>query len=227
MRSIVSTSVRAPPTEMGNVAENIAKYGSFANPFFVLQTGPTASIPPLYPFLLAGLIKLLHRSNLVYLAATLGCILADSVVAALLPRMSSLFYGDCLPGIIASILWIGAMPIIPSYDVSYTVLGLLVFCLLTWSSVIEGRGAVHSSGLGGVIAALLLLFNPATLLLTVSWILFLLWRGIRPTKVRLISCCLIVSMMTISIAVWGTRNHYLLGTFALRVTMGMTLYASQ
>lgn len=215
-----------PPTEMGNVAENIAKYGSFANPFFVLQTGPTAAIPPLYPFLLAGLIKLLHSSHLVYLAAILGCILADSVVAALLPRVSALFYGDCLPGIIASVLWIGAMPLIPSYDVSYTVLGILAFCLLTWASVTEGRGALKSAVLGGVIAALLLLFNPATLLLTVPWALFLLWRGSKAPKVRLICCCLIVSLMAIPIGVWGTRNYYRLGAFALRITMGMTLYAS-
>ncbi len=210
---------------MGNVAENIAKYGSFANPFFVLQTGPTASIPPLYPFVLAVLIKLLHNPSLVFLTATLGCILADSFVAALLPRVAQVFYDDPLPGMFAAVLWIGAMPIIPSYDVSYTALGLLVFCLLTRPSAMETSGTWWSVA-GGAVAGCLALFNPATLLMTGPWTLFLFWRGNKPTKMRLISCGVILAVMAVPITAWGMRNYYRFGTFAVRITMGMTLYAS-
>ena len=215
-----------PPTEMGNVAENIAKSGSFANPFFVLQTGPTAAIPPLYPFFLAGLMKLLNNSSLVYWAAIMGCILADSCVAALLPRMSILFYGDLLPGVIASVLWIAAMPIIPSYDVSYTVLGLLCFCLLTWKSTNEVRGVMQVAVIGGLIAAAVTLSNPATLLVTIPWLIFVIWRGTNPLKRRAAVGVVIIAILSLPTSFWAIRNYEVLGAFALRITMGMTLYAS-
>lgn len=215
-----------PPTEMGNVAENLAKSGSFANPFFVLQTGPTAAIPPLYPFLLAGLMKVLNNSSLVYWAAILGCILADSCVAALLPRMSIPFYGDLLPGVIASVLWIAAMPIIPSYDVSYTVLGLLGFCLVTWASANERRGGFGLAVIGGLIAAAVTLSNPATLMITIPWLVFVLWRGTDPLKRRAAIGVVIIVVLSLPASAWAIRNYDVLGAFALRITMGMTLYAS-
>jgi len=215
-----------PPTEMGNLAENLASTGSFSNPFFVLKTGPTAVTPPLYPFVLSILIRLLHNSNLVYIAAVIGCILANAFTAVLLPRISNLFYGDVIPGIIASVLWIPAMPLIPSYDVSYTIVGLIVFCLVAFRAAADQSHGTRFALVAGVIAAIVLLFNPATLLILAPWMLFLLWRGTAPIGTRVMSCCIIATLAALSIGGWGIRNYYRLGGFTVRATMGMTLYAS-
>ncbi len=215
-----------PPVEMAILAENLAAHGSFSNPFFVLATGPTAAIPPLYPFMLAVLMKLLRNPNLVYIAAVVGCILANAVTAILLPRLSSVFYGDIIPGVLASVFWISAMPIIPSYDVSYTVLGILAFCLVTSASVTKQEHALKEAVVGGVLAGLIILLNPATLFILVPWMVYVSWQANASVKVRITSCCIVLSILALFIGGWGMRNYYRLGAFAVRTAMGMSLYAS-
>src|SRR5215831_2644930 len=56
--------------EMVAIAENLAQSGSYANPFSVLATGPTAANPPLYPLFLALLFKIFRSTALVLFAAT-------------------------------------------------------------------------------------------------------------------------------------------------------------
>jgi len=119
--------------EMMRLAKNIAELGTFANPFSVLATGPTAVTPPLYPFMLAGFMKLLRVSSWPVAAAVLVSILVNAITASLLPRISVVFYGDAVPGVIASILWLAVMPVMPGWDTSYTVMGLIFFCILTSS----------------------------------------------------------------------------------------------
>ncbi len=79
--------------EMWRLADHLARQGTFADPFGSIATGPTAANPPLYPLLLAILIKILRIPWLVFGAAILMSILANAVVAAQLPRVSEVFYG--------------------------------------------------------------------------------------------------------------------------------------
>src|SRR5262245_9739601 len=46
------------PTEAINVAHSLVQHGSFANPNPAVETGPTATIPPVYPFFLSLLLRL-------------------------------------------------------------------------------------------------------------------------------------------------------------------------
>jgi hypothetical protein len=227
---VVSVSLYPPqwgaPVEMTKLAANLVTTGSFANPFLVLNTGPTAANPPLYPFLLSILIRLLHSNSLVYIAAVIGCVLANAITAVLLPRASWVFYGDVIPGVFASFLWIIAMPMMPSWDVSYTILGLLAFCLLTSASLTTDGRLIGKTVLGGAVAALVLLLNPATLLIMFPWALFIAWRGRERASVRLKVFCIVTGFMAISLGGWGLRNYFELGGFTIRTNLGMTLYAS-
>jgi hypothetical protein len=69
----------------------MAAHREFANPFDTVVTGLTAISPPLYPLVLALLMKLLVAPSLIVRAAVLGNIVANALTAALLPRMSVVF----------------------------------------------------------------------------------------------------------------------------------------
>ena len=112
-----------PGAEMWTLAKNLAYQGAFANPFQILPTGPTAANPPLYPFFLAILIKVLGSVTLYGWASILGTILANIATAVLLPRASVVFFGDAVPGVFASLLWIASMQSMPGWDMNYTVGG--------------------------------------------------------------------------------------------------------
>ncbi len=141
------------------LAKNLATQGAFANPFSTLATGPTANNPPLYPLILAGLMKVFRVPGLIYVASVLCAIIANAFTAALLPRVSMIFFGDSIPGIFAALLWLGAMQSIPGWDTNFTVAGILLFCILTAPEPVAERNTVSRAALGGTIAGLLFLLR--------------------------------------------------------------------
>jgi len=212
--------------EMWDLARSIAYRGTFADPFMVLATGPTAVNPPLYPFILSLFVKALQRMSLAYYAAVLGCILVNAATAALLPRVAQVFFGDAIPGIAASILWVVTMQTIPGWDTNYTVLGLVVFCLVT-APVLRMEGfPVWRACVGGVVGGCLFLLNPSTVLVTFPWIAYLLWRTRARLRSACIYCGIIVFTTSLFVVGWGARNYVQLGGFVTRTNLGFTLYAS-
>src|SRR5690242_6544091 len=109
--------------------------GTFANPFLVEKTGPTAVEPPLYPLFLAALTTILKHSPLVAMAAVVCNIATNAVVAAWLRRMSLVCCGEMGPGIEAGVLWLAVARLMPSWDTGCTVGGLVFFCLFTSTSI--------------------------------------------------------------------------------------------
>lgn len=212
--------------EMWNLARNIAGHGAFANPFATLATGPTANNPPLYPFILAGLIKVFRVPLLIYDASVVGCILANAVTAALLPRISVVIYGDAIPGIIASVLWLAAIQSIPGWDTNYTVAGLLFFCYFTASFAGVERKADRHAALGGTVAGVLCLLNPATMLVLLPWIGYLFWRAKADKRSAARHCGIILVILCLFAAGWCERNYRQLGAFVIRTDLGVSLYVS-
>lgn len=215
-------TVFGPGSEMVALAINLANNGSFANPFWVLHTGPTAANPPLYPLFLALLIKVLRLPPLILDVVSVGNITMNALVASLLPRVSKLFYGDLVPGIVAAIFWLGSTQLMPAWDVSYTVALLLVFCLCTASQRPEARKGFSVGLLGGIIAGLLFLLNPSSLLITLPWAFYLVIRRAMPLK----EAALLMVILVVTIFGWMARNHRQLGAFVVRTNLGPTLYAS-
>jgi hypothetical protein len=212
--------------EMWRLADHLARQGTFADPFGSIATGPTAANPPLYPLLLAVLIKILRIPWLVYGAAILMSILANAVVAAQLPRISEVFYGSQIPGIFASVLWLAAMEHIPGWDTNFTVAGLLMFCIFTSQFADSKKRWTNSATFNGAIAGLLFLFNPSSLLVLLPWLGFLIWRSKEHVRHALRYCVIVAAVMSVFILGWGGRNYVELGSFVVRTNLGMTLYAS-
>ncbi len=210
--------------EMAAVAQSLSAHGTYANPFQPAITGPTALVPPLFPFLLAALIRILRQPTLIVIAAVCLNIATDAFIAWLLPRLSAAFYGTQKPGIVAAVLWLFSMRLMPQWDLSLTIAGLISFCLLSRKAVMRGGMALTVGT--GLLVGLVLLANPATASVVALWIVFLLvsyrpgWRpALRQTAVMSL-------VAVLCLVPWLVRNYQSLHAIILRTSFGITLYSS-
>lgn len=211
--------------EMAATARSLAEHGEFANPFAPHMTGPSALAPPLFPFFLALLIKLLRHPAYIVEAAVLTNIAVNALIAGLLPHLSSAFYGDSRPGALAGVLWLFCMPLLPQWDVSFTVAGLIAFCLVAWDTVARRDWKFRASA-AGLLAGLVLLLNPAAATVVVLCVGFLfLWRrvgwryALQCGSVMVLACALPVMP-------WVARNYRLWHAFLIRSSFGINLFVS-
>jgi len=211
--------------EMVALANNLAYSGTYANPFHVIQTGPTAANPPLYPLLLAIIIRIFRLPAAILFVAALCNVFANAITASWLPRLSDLIYKDIRPGIVAAVLWLLSVQLMPSWDTSYTVATLLLFCLVT-SSGIEQQNSARYGAVAGLIAGTLFLFNPSTTLVFLPWLGWLCFEHRADLKQAARYCGSLLAILLLVGFAWAFRNHQQLGKFLVRTNLGMTLYAS-
>jgi hypothetical protein len=171
-------------------------------------------------------MTVLKQPILVNLAVVFFNICINAVVATLLPRVSLLFFGDPIPGIVAGGGWILSVRLTPSWDASYTVAGLLLFCLFSASLVKKADRAWIAGAVSGLFAGSLFLLNTSSMLVSLPWIGYLLMgRPLRPKRM-LAYCGALLAVFALFGAAWILRNDLQLGAPVLRTNLGMTLYAS-
>jgi hypothetical protein len=210
--------------EMVAIGKTLASGAGFANPFRILDTGPTAVNPPLYPLLLAMLFKVFRLPEFVLVAAAIGNIVMNALAGSWLPRVSLTLFGSMVPGVIAAILWLSVVELMPAWDVSYTSAGLILFC---WYSASAARSPrpLKPTLCSGVIGGALILLNPSALFVIVPWLVYLVVRsGLTKRAVLFAAGVLIVSC--VPAAAWMVRNVLVLGAPVLRTNLGMTLHVS-
>lgn len=211
--------------EMVALAEHLARSGAYGNPFAVLDTGPTAANPPMYPLLLSVIFKIFRSTESVLLVATLGVVFANATTCALLPRVSQVFFRELRPGVFAAVLWLLSMPLLPSWDTSYAVSALLAFVLLS-STGIRKENFILYGVASGLLAGVLFLFNPSTIFIFLPWLVYVAWKSEISLK-RAVGFCMIVCGILALIGFgWMIRNRQQLGGFTVRTNLGMTLYSS-
>ena len=206
--------------EMVALAASLAGHGTFADPFGALATGSSAANPPLYPLLLALLMKALPAAQ-VGLVASIGNIVANGITAALLPRVSALLLRDQGPGVVASLFWIAVAPLTPAWDASLTVLCLLLFCMVSAPGAAKSRPV-----LAGVLAGVLLLLNPSCLLITLTWLGWSLVFRRSSLQRALTNATVTLGIAALLLSPWLVRNYLVFGRFVVRTEFGATLYAS-
>jgi hypothetical protein len=210
--------------EMAAIARNLAAHGTYANPFQPIMTGPTALVPPLFPFLLAGLIKLLGQSPNVVIAAVSLNIATNALIAWMLPRLSVVSYGTHMPGTFAAALWLFSMRLMPQWDVSLTIAGLIAFCLV--HSAAFARRSAGWTIAAGLTAGLVLLANPATAFVLLIWVGFLFFSRGLPWRHAARQSAIIASVAALCCVPWVVRNYGIWQAILMRTSFGITLFSS-
>jgi Dolichyl-phosphate-mannose-protein mannosyltransferase len=175
---------RSPSTfsfgwEVGSVAHAIATGQGFSSPC-QSPSGPTAMVPPVFPFLLAGIFKVFgvysDASGLVIL--TLNCIFS-SLTCLVIVWMGRRTVGETA-GVVAAWMWVfWPMAFWEAHRVWETSLSAFLFGLVLLSVLeLDSRDGVFAAGCGllwGVTA----LTNPSILAFlapAVAWQWFVKWR---------------------------------------------------
>jgi len=116
------------PFEAATVARNLSATGEFRDPFGI-HTGPTAHVPPVYPAILAVIMRLFKDpAHIVWAAVLLNAVLIG-FTAALLPALSARIYASTMPGYIAAVLFTLSGRLMPQWEVALAALLLLVATL--------------------------------------------------------------------------------------------------
>jgi len=204
--------------EMGWVARSIATGHGFTSPFWPV-TGPTALVPPLYPYLLAGVF---HLFGLYSVQSSLAILLIQSLFSAL----------TCIPiyltvkhavgertAQLAGWLWVvypfsifyGATQV---WDYAQTAF-LFAICFYLSQRLPARKGLLPWIGFGlfyGVTA----LSNPSVLSLLPFLLLIALWKLRQPGTPWLMRAFSRGAVTTIAfflvITPWSIRNHRVLHT---------------
>jgi hypothetical protein len=211
------------------VAESLVRNGIFADPFFSAPTGPTAHLPPLYPLLLAVLMELFGSGLGFAIAATMLNVAAQALNAALLPTLSRRLLGDPRPGIYGAALSIvlPVFEVFPAREALLSATGLLLFCLDSAAQLERpGRELWRGARLGAW-AGLLILLNPALIVVVGPWLAYIAWRaGTSWNRAFRLGSSLALTAVLVCTP-WTVRNYLQFGRlFLVRDNLGLELYVA-
>jgi hypothetical protein len=137
--------------EMMAIARNLASGQGFANPYESLKTGATALCSPLYPALIAVLIKVFGYTSSFGFAVYGFNILIRCCAIVLMPMMSSLLLGTPTPGRIGA--FIAALtPLVGFYPQFETAVAWLLIELVI-ITILQKRRWLAGILLGGLVLA--------------------------------------------------------------------------
>lgn len=208
--------------EMASVANSIAMGHGFASPYIV-QTGSTALIPPVYPYLLSIFFKIFGQQSETagFAALGLNVILSALVLVPLFVLTKRLF--DRRAALIAVWLW-ALLPLSGYTDALYiwnTSLFTLALTTLIAFTLSLDKENIRSSYLVvyALFAGFTILLEPASLIVVaVSW----LWLAYQrfPAK-NLIQVLMIASILPCA---WMVRNFIVFHQFVfIRSGLGLEL----
>jgi hypothetical protein len=211
------------------IARSVAAGRGFANPFGSMDTGPTAHLAPLFPLVLAALIRVFGDAPPFALAATLLCVALSALHAVLLIPLSRLLLGDFRPGLWAALFY-AAVPTIqpfPQWEAIWSAVGSMLFCLLAVTMMRSGLPFRTKGAALGAVCGVLLLLNPALLIVCGMWMGFLCFCE-RPPLRGWVVCSLTFLLAAALVCLpWTLRNRRELGGFFfVRDNLGLELYTS-
>jgi 4-amino-4-deoxy-L-arabinose transferase-like glycosyltransferase len=214
-------------TETGHIAYSIASGKGFSSPF-QRDTGPTAWLAPVYPYLLAGIFKLFGVYTL-----------RSFFVALLLNILFSA--GACVPifhagkriaglGVASAAAWLWAFfpnaIIIPFEWIWDTSLSALLVAILLWATLaLTESGCLRDWCLYGFLWAIALLTNPAIAVLCPVLLAWAAYRNRGRNSVWFVRPALAAGIAVLCCVPWTIRNYVQFQKFIpLRSNFAFELY---
>ncbi|MEQ1946338.1 MAG: hypothetical protein ABL995_04070 [Bryobacteraceae bacterium] len=213
-----------PGPESLNVARTLAAQGIFGNPYHSFPTGLTAHVAPLYPFLMATMIRLSGSMFAFSIWLVIWNVIVQGLMIACLPAISEHVFGERKPGIVAAVLFI-ALPLNlmwAQWDALTVSCGFALLCVATRKLP---AASVTADLLTGAAAGVLMLFNPTIIVPIAVWCAFILRRAplARVTRLAIAGGGILVLTLT----PWTIRNYLVLHKLVpLRDNFGLELYVS-
>ena len=220
--------------EMARISRSLLTGHGYGNPFLVGNTGPTAWVPPIYPFLIAGVFKLfgIYTPLSAWVALALQCCFSAATAPAVYEIAARCF--NRRVALWSAVFW-AFYPTIIQYGVRWIWETTLTTMLFAWVLVIALRvkgvgqnaeaGSTFSRWLTfGLLWAAIGLCNPSLLLfLPVCGIWMLI--GSRNLK-RAFAMAFVSGLLFIAcIAPWIWRNWLVFHKFIpIRGNFGVELY---
>ena len=201
------------------VAESLVKSGSFADPFRT-PTGPTAHIAPVFPLLLAALIRATPDDAAYELTKEVLSAAAASLHYALLPILALALGMERRTGIVAAGVSLAVFALLPanvkpletqgSWEHTWTACGIVALAILAAFAL--QKPALPAAAAWGVGWGIFLLLIPTMAPIFPAWLGVGLWRSWRDCRVRYLRFAAVAAGLTLLVlAPWTLRNVRVLG----------------
>jgi 4-amino-4-deoxy-L-arabinose transferase-like glycosyltransferase len=198
--------------EIGRIARSLAAGHGYGNPMLV-ETGPTAWMTPIYPYLLAGVFRVLgiytRNSALVILSFNALCSALTCIPVFLMAQRS---FGRSVAVLACSIWALSPYSIyISGAFVWETCLSVLLLAILFLWTLQLREHSTRWSWLGlGILWGISALTNASTLALfpfLTGWALYPFWRTKGSRQQWIAATLLVVFGLAIAVLPWQVRNY--------------------
>jgi 4-amino-4-deoxy-L-arabinose transferase-like glycosyltransferase len=210
----------------GRVGRSLALGQGFGNP--MADTGPSALLPPVYPYILAAIFKFF------------GVYTKSSIIAALVLN-GIISSATCIPVYFLArkcfgeraAKWAGWGWALSPYGIYYgadwawstPLITLLLCCLFLWSLNLESDGRIKAWLAFGVLTGASILTEPSILSVVPLLILYTCYRRLRQHQPWLVPAATAVLAILIVIVPWTVRNYELFHKLIpVRSGLGLEFY---
>lgn len=205
------------------LACSLAQKGTFSNPFRSMPTGPSAHLSPLYPALVAFLVRCFGEETGAGLAMGWAAMTVVGLHLALLPFLSRRFNLGFSTGVVAAAIFLLAkIPLFVMWESFYVALLTIVLSWLMYE-IVTGKPSVAKVIVTAFLWGILLWTAVVPVLILLAWLawVFIATKLPRSQKLTL----LILPFLIIS--PWLVRNYRTFGHFVfMRDSLGLELATS-
>lgn len=214
--------------ELGCVAKSIASGKGFSSPLPFFDTGPTAWLSPVFPYMVAGIFKIwgIYSVKSHMAIQILNCVCSALTIFPIYAIAKRSFGASVAVG--ASWLWV-FLPTawhIPIADIWDTSLSALWFSLLFWATLaLRGERSVAKWAGYGVLWATGTLINTSFVSVLPFFLVWLAWEARKERMPWLRPVAVATLVFVLGLAPWTIRNYRVFGrALPVRSTFGLMLW---
>jgi len=214
--------------ELGCVAKSIASGKGFSSPLPFFDTGPTAWLSPVFPYIAGGIFKIwgIYSVKSHIAIQILNCLFSALTIFPIYAIAKRSFGASVAVG--ASWLWV-VLPTawhIPIADVWDTALSALLFAVLLWATLaMRGQRSLTRWAGYGALWALAALTNTSLMAVLPFFLAWLAWENHKNRSPWLRPVAIAVAVIILGAVPWVIRNYFVVGkAFPIRSNFGLMLW---